>query len=181
MDKIKIVALPGSLRKGSLHRKLLHALQPLAPENVEIDVFELDDVPLYNSDVEKDGFPESVQALRDKIEASDGIILATPEYNGAMSGVIKNAVDWASRQGLLRKRPVTIISGSPGSLGATKGQESLRAVVNHIGMYLLPRPSLAIPKLDDKLVDGTLADERTQKFVREWLESFSKWVVQLNK
>lgn len=181
MDKTNILAIPGSLRQASLHRKLVYALQELAPSNVELTVFELTDIPIYNQDVEDKGFPEPVQALRNAIEKADGIILATPEYNGSMSGVIKNSVDWASRKGLLKAKPVTVISGSPGSLGATKAQESLRAVVNHLGMYLLSRPSLAVPKLNEKLVDGKIDDETTEKFMREWLETFRDWIVQLNK
>lgn len=181
MTKLNILAIPGSLRQASLHRELVRQLQPLAPDDMQIDIFELHDIPVYNSDVEQKGFPASVQTMRDKIEASDGIIFATPEYNGAMSGVIKNGIDWASRKRLLRAVPVTIISGSSGSLGATKAQESLRAVVTHLGMHLMARPSLAIPKLNDKLVDGHLDDERTNKFIREWLESFRDWVVLLKK
>lgn len=182
MEKIKIVAIPGSLREKSLHRQLLRALPALAPENMEITVFELHDVPIYNQDVEEaEGFPPAVQAFRDAIANSDGLIFATPEFNGAMSGVIKNGIDWASRQGLLGKRPVTAISGSPGSLGATKGQESIRACLNHLGMYVLARPSLAIPKLHEKLENGAIIDEPTAQFVSQWLETFRDWVVQLNK
>ena len=121
MEKIRVLAIPGSLRKASVHRKLVNALQALAPDEMEITVFSLDDIPVYNQDVENEsGFPESVQAFRDAIEAADALIFATPEYNGAMSGVIKNAIDWASRGGLLGKRIAAPISGSPGALGATK-------------------------------------------------------------
>ena len=181
MEKIKVLAIPGSLREKSLHRQLVRALSDLAPDNMEITIFERHDVPVYNQDIEAEGFPPAVQALRDAIEASDGLIFATPEFNGSMSGVIKNGIDWASRQGLLGKRPVTAISGSPGSLGATKGQESLRACLNHLGMYVLARPSLAIPKMNDKLEDNTITDEATAKFVSQWLETFRDWIVQLNK
>ncbi len=181
-NAINILAIPGSLREASLIRKLLFGLQPLAPEGVAITIFELHDIPLYNHDIEINvGFPPAVQAMREAIAASDGLIFATPEYNGSYSGVLKNSIDWASRQGLLAKRPVTPISGSPGALGATKAQEHLRAVLGHLGMYVMTRPSLAIPQLDKKIVDDVIIDEPTQKFIRAWLLAFQEWIIQLNK
>ncbi len=181
-NAINILAIPGSLREASLIRKLSFALQPLAPEGVKITVFELHDIPLYNNDIESSvGFPPAVQAMRAAIVASDGLIVATPEYNGSFSGVIKNGIDWASRQGLLAKRPVTPISGSPGALGATKAQEHLRAVLGHLGMYVMTRPSLAIPQLDKKFEDGIISDEQTQQFISAWLLAFQEWIIQLNK
>lgn len=181
VKEMKVLAIPGSLREESLTRQLARSLQTYAPEGMEIEVFDLHEIPIFNQDVEDVGFPPSVQALREAIEASDGIIFATPEYNGAMSGVIKNGVDWASRKKLLGKRPATVISGSPGSLGATKAQESLRAVLNHLGMYVLARPSLAVPKLNEKIEEDQLMDETTEKFVRQWLKAFRDWIIQLNK
>ena len=181
MDMIKIVAIPGSLRKESFSKKLAYSLQSLAPENVEITVFELNDIPLYNQDVENEGFPESVLALRSAIESADGVIFVTPEYNGAMSGVIKNAIDWASRKGALGKKPVAPISGSPGSLGATKAQQSLRLVLEHLGMYILSRPQVAIPRLPTVFGESGIEDEKTAQFITGWLETFRDWIVQLNK
>lgn len=181
MNTIKIIAIPGSLREASLTAQLLRSLQPIAPDDMEIEVFALNDIPLYNQELEKDGFPESVEKLRAAVEAADGLIFATPEYNGAMTGVIKNAIDWLSRGGLLAKIPVTPISGSPGSLGATKAQQSLRLVLEHLGMYILTRPQIAVPQLDKKLDGDAITDERTREFVSSWLETFRDWVVQLNK
>ena len=182
MDNIKILAIAGSLRKGSYTQQIVRALQPLAPEGVEITNFTLHEIPLYNQDIEDEvGFPPPVQKLREAIAQADGLIFATPEYNGGMSGVLKNAIDWASRQSLLSKRPVTPISGSPGALGATKAQENLRAVLGHLGMYVMSRPALAIPQFNKKIEDNVIVDEQTQEFVREWLEAFQDWIIQLNK
>ena len=180
-SNLHVLAVAGSLRKGSYHRQLLTALPDLSPGALEIEVFDLEGIPLFNADVEDKGYPERVQSFRQSIESSDGIIWATPEYNGSMSGVIKNAVDWASRKGLLAKRPTTVISGSTGALGATKGQEALRSSLNHLGMYVMAKPSLAIPQIDKKLSDGQITDETTKKFVKEWLEAFKDWIVQLAK
>ncbi len=182
MDNIKILAIPGSLRKASLTRQLVRACQQMAPDGVEISIFYLDDIPLYNQDVEDaEGFPPAVAALRDAIAAADGLIFATPEYNGAETGVLKNGIDWASRQGLLGKMPATAISGSPGALGATKAQESLRSVLNHLGMAVLARPSLAVPKLNEKLANDHITDEMTAKFITDWLTAFRDWIAQLKK
>ena len=182
MEKIKILAIPGSLREASLTKQLVQALQHIAPDDVDISIFYLKDIPVYNQDVENEvGFPPAVQAMRDAIEASDGLIFATPEYNGAMTGAIKNAIDWASRGNLLAKRPTAPISGSPGALGATKAQESLRAVLNHLGMYVMSRPAIAIPKMNEKLGNGRITDESTEEFVSSWLNAFRDWIIQLNK
>lgn len=182
MDTINILAIPGSLREASLTKQLLRSLQAVAPEGVQISIFDLKDVPVYNQDVENnDGFPPAVQEMRRQIEAADGLIFATPEYNGAMSGVLKNAIDWASRGGILAGKPVAPISGSPGALGATKAQESLRAVLNHLGMHVMSRPAVAIPQMNAKLADDTITDEMTIKFVTDWLRTFRNWIVQLNK
>lgn len=181
MKPINIIAIPGSLRKEALSKQLARALQSLAPDDVTINVFELNDIPLFNQDVEDQGFPDSVIALREAVEAADGIIFITPEYNGSMTGVIKNAIDWLSRKKLLGERPVAPISGSPGALGATKAQQSLRLVLEHLGMYVLTRPQVAVPQLDKKLEDGQIVDARTAEFIAGWLETFRDWIVQLNK
>lgn len=182
MSKIQVLAIAGSLREASVIKQLVRSLQPLAPADMEITIFDLADIPLYNQDIEDSvGFPPAVQALRDAIESADGLIFATPEYNGAESGVLKNAIDWASRKGLMANRPVTPITGSPGALGATKAQESLRSVLNHLGMYVMSRPALAIPKLPSKLDGDEIVDETTARFVRQWLVTFRDWIIQLNK
>ena len=182
MNKIKILAIPGSLRKASLIRQLLLALQPLAPEDMEIAIFDLHGIPMYNQDVEDTvGYPPPVQELRDAIESSDGLILATPEYNGSITGVLKNSIDWASRKGLMAKRPVTPITGTPGALGGTKAQVHLRSVMSHLGMCVLSRPALAVPYIDQKIENGLITDEQTQKFITHWLKEFKEWILQLNK
>lgn len=182
MNKIKILAIPGSLRKASKTRQLLLGLQSIAPEDVEITVYDLHDIPVYNQDVEDEvGFPPAVQEMRDAIAVSDGLILATPEYNGGMTGVLKNSIDWASRKGLMAKIPAAPITGSPGALGATKAQENLRSVMTHLGMCTMSRPAIAIPNMHEKIKDGVIVDEQTTQFVSSWLEAFRDWIVQLNK
>jgi chromate reductase len=179
-ETIKILALAGSLRRKSIHKFLLQAAQQVAPQAMQINIFPLDEIPLYNNDVEvEEGFPPPVLALRDAVAQADGIILATPEYNGSIPGVLKNSIDWASRKGILAKKPVVTMGGSPGALGATKAQEHLRQICLHLGMYVMPKPTIAVPKLPDKIVDGQLTDELTRKFLKEQMEQFYHWVVRL--
>ena len=179
-DTINVVGLAGSLRRASITKILVETARDVAPANMNITLFPLHEIPLYNNDVEvEQGFPEAVVAMRSAIEAADGLIFATPEYNGSVSGVLKNSIDWASRGGLLAKSPVATLGGSPGSLGATKAQEHLRQICLHLGMYVLPRPTIAVPKLPDKIEDGVLVDEATRKFIGQQMEAFYEWVVRL--
>lgn len=179
-ETVNIVGLAGSIRRASLTRILLEAARDVAPQNMRITLFPLHEIPIYNNDVEvEEGFPKPVAALRQAIEQADGLILATPEYNGSVTGVLKNAIDWASRHGLLAKKPVVTMGGSPGALGATKAQEHLRQICLHLGMYVLPRPTIAVPQLPNKIEDGKLSDETTRRFVREQMETFYDWVVRL--
>ncbi|MFT5194008.1 MAG: chromate reductase [Cellvibrionaceae bacterium] len=177
-EKIKVLALVGSLRKASINKALVEAAAEVAPDGMEITIFPLNGLPVYDNDVELQGFPDSVLALHQAIEASDAMILATPEYNGSYSGVIKNGIDWASRGGSrLATKPVVTMGGSPGALGGTKAQEHLRAVCLHLGMYLMPKPTVAVPQLMKKIEDGKLTDEGTREFVAGQMSAFKTWIL----
>ena len=176
---IDILVVPGSLRGASFTRALCRALPAHAPDDLRLHVHELHGVPVYDQDIEGAGYPESVTAFRDAVRAARGVIFATPEYNGAMSGVIKNGIDWASRKGILARVPTTVISGSPGALGATKAQESLRAVLGHLGTYLMTRPMVAMPTIDKKVVDDRIVDPVAARLVEEWLQAFRAWVLRM--
>lgn len=177
---VNIIGLAGSLRRGSLTKILLETARDVSPESMSVTIFPLHEIPIYNNDVEvENGFPDAVVAMRDAIKEADGLILGTPEYNGSLSGAMKNAIDWASREGLLGKVPVVTIGGSPGALGATKAQEHLRQICLHLGMYVLPRPTIAVPQLPKKVEDGVLTDETTRKFIKQQMETFYDWVVRL--
>jgi len=176
-DTIKIVGMVGSLRRGSLNRVLLETAQAVAPEGMDVTIVPLNEVPMYNQDLEQEeGFSPAVVAMREAIAAADGLILVTPEYNGSISGVLKNAIDWASRGGLLGKKPVVTMGGSPGALGATKAQEHLRQICLHLGMYVLPRPTIAVPRFGDKIQDGVLTDDVTRGFIAKQMVAFHEWV-----
>ncbi|WP_420644166.1 NADPH-dependent FMN reductase [Candidatus Leptofilum sp.] len=181
-ETINIIGLAGSIRRKSITKVLLQAAQKVAPDAMQITLFPLNEIPIYNNDVEvEEGFPPPVAELRQAIAHADGLILATPEYNGSLTGVLKNSIDWASRKGLLAQKPVVTMGGSPGALGATKAQEHLRQICLHLGMYVMPKPTIAVPKLPDKIVDGQLTDELTCKFLKEQMEQFYHWVVRLKE
>jgi len=179
-NKLNVVAFAGSLREQSLHKMLVNAAKELAPDNMNIEHLDISNVPLFNADLETDGFPAPVEAFRNKVAASDGIILAVPEYNGSMPGVLKNAIDWLSRGGLLAKRPSITMGGSPGALGGTKAQEHMRQSMMHLGMYVMPRPTIAIPQMGNKFTDGKLVDEATRGFVAQQLQEFGIWISRFN-
>ncbi len=129
---IKVVGIPGSLREGSFNRGLLRAAIELAPASMEIQMFtRLGDIPPYNADVDDKGNPEPVQALKTAIREADAMLIATPEYNYGVPGVLKNAIDWASRpagQSVLNRKPAAIMGCSQGLGGTIRAQHVLRAV-----------------------------------------------------
>src|ERR1051326_7032788 len=125
----RVAGIAGSLRLRSLNRALLRATQELAPSGMQIDILDLKDVPLYNQDVEDAGAPAAVLQLREAVRASDGLLIATPEYNHGVPGVMKNTIDWLSRppgQSALNGKPTAIMGASPGFTGTARSQSQLR-------------------------------------------------------
>lgn len=180
---ITITAISGSLRAASNHTALLRAVaelsdaQHLGRENVTVNIITLNDIPMYNQDDEADGFPASVIALREAIASADGILLACPEYNGSVTGALKNAIDWASRQGnVLGKKPVATLGGSPAHSAQPKRKSTYAPSAPHLGMYLMTRPTIAVPQFNGKIEDGKLVDEQTREFMTQFLQSFTAWI-----
>ena len=182
MSQLRILGISGSLRKSSLNRSLLRAAQELSPNDVEIELFDLIDIPLFNGDIEAAGRPESVLLLQERIAASDALLIATPEYNGSYSGVLKNAIDWASRQyekPVFAEKPVAIM-GAGGRFGTARSQSALRQLLTGQGCYVLPRPQVLVsirPNVFE--VDGTLADEEARKSVAGLVEALAVWARRL--
>jgi chromate reductase len=177
MAGLAIVGLAGSLRQASYNRALLRAAAALAPEGMTIDIFDLAEVPLYNGDVEAGGDPEAVARLKLAIAASDGVLMATPEYNHGVPAVMKNAVDWASRppgSAVLAGKPVGIIGASPGMTGSARGQSQLRQAFEFTNSYCMPQPELLVFKAHEKFgPDGDLADEATARYLVRYLTAFA--------
>ena len=164
---MKILAVSGSLRAASHNTQLLQAATEVAPEGVEVEVWEgIGDLPLYDQDLESQELPVSVRRLRSDWAAADAILFATPEYNGSIPGVLKNAVDWASRpvgEGALRNQTVAVVGASTGQFGAMWAQADLRKVLGVAGARVVG-DELPVTRAHEKfdaegrLLDGELVD-----------------------
>src|SRR5918992_3492155 len=176
---LKVLGISGSLRKGSFNTALLRAAQELAPHGMEITIFDLADIPLYNGDVEAAGDPESVSALKSVIRNADGVLFATPEYNHSMSGVLKNAIDWTSRDlsvGSLQGKPVAMM-GAGGMAGTARAQLHLQNVLAEAGALVMVKPGVLVTfpwQKSDEV--GQLIDEDTRAFLRRHLDFFGEWI-----
>jgi len=175
-----VLGIAGSLRRGSYNRKLLEAARQLAPTGTSIEIFDLSDVPLYNGDVEADGDPPAVRDLKQRIAAADALLIATPEYNGAMSGVLKNAIDWASRppERVLRGKLVAIVGATPGRGDTSRAQVSTRQVLGAVGAQVLDLPTVAIGGAGNRFDEaGNLIDDEVTASLRALLQALADQVV----
>jgi len=180
-ETVRILGVAGSLRAGSLNRALLRAAVELAPEGMEIEEFDLAQVPLYNGDLEAAGDPPGVAAFKQAIAAADGVLMATPEYNHGVPGVMKNAIDWASRpprEAPLGGKPVGLIGASPGQTGTARGQTQLRQAFEFTNSYCMPQPELLVFKAHEKFdAEGRLTDAATGEYLQRYLAAFGDWVL----
>jgi len=166
---VRVLAISGSLRAGSLHTRLLRTAAAHAPAGVEVEVYDgLAAIPPYDEDAEAGGAPAPVAALREAIRAADAVIVATPEYNGTIPGQLKNALDWVSRPlatNPLRGKPVGVVGGSTGLFGAVWAQADLRKVLGILGADVAEE-ELVLPTLDEALhpEHGLVEDEHRAAF-----------------
>lgn len=183
MDKqIKILGFAGSLRKGSYNKALLRAALELLQEDAEFEIFDLEGIPPFNSDLET-RMPEKVKEFKAKIRAADALLIATPEYNYSIPGVLKNAIDWASRpygDNAFEGKPAAIMSASSGMLGAVKAQFHLRQTFVFLDVLAINRPEVVVTfageKIDDK---GRVTDEITREKIKELLKALVAWTIRL--
>ncbi len=180
---LRVLGISGSLRTASFNSGLLRAAQDIAPERMEITIFDIKDLPFYNGDVEAQGDPASVVALKSAIRDADAVLFATPEYNWSISGALKNEIDWASRdreEGSLMGKPATII-GAGGRAGTARAQMQLREILAELGSVVMVKPGVLVqafapPRFDS---EGNLLDEETKELLRRHLDEFTKWILQL--
>ncbi|HEX2478855.1 MAG TPA: NAD(P)H-dependent oxidoreductase, partial [Geminicoccaceae bacterium] len=177
-DQITVLGVAGSLRQKSYNRAALRAAIELAPAGMTIETFDLGPIPVYNEDVKEQGFPPPVQELREKIRATDALLIVTPEYNYSIPGVLKNAIDWASRppDQPFDGKPIAIMGASPGRLGTARAQYHLRQCFVFLNAYIMNRPEVMIagaPQMfDDEL---RLTDAGTRDMVGKLLQSLAEW------
>lgn len=183
MNDLQILGLAGSLRRASLHRGLVRAARELAPEGVVVEPYEkLAEIPFFNQDVEDEGDPAPVRELKEKIREVDAVLIATPEYDYAIPGVLTNALDWALRSpSPLRHKPVGIVGASPGGAGTARGQMVLRQILLHAPAYVMPEPQMLIPYSREKfdVETGDLTDEQTRERMRRFLGALVEWTERL--
>ena len=181
LPEFRIVAISGSLRQKSFNRALLHAARRHAPDGMAIEVIEIGGLPFYDGDVEAAGDPPTVTAYKDALRSADGLLIATPEYNDGIPGVLTNAIDWGSRlpgRAPLAGKPVAVIGASPSQVGTARGQLHLRQLLNHVHARPLPPPELLVARAHEKF-DGelNLADEGTRAVLTGILERFGRWII----
>ena len=178
-ETFHILGIPGSLRAGSYNRALLLAAAEVLSPGVSLDVFTLNDIPPYNADVQAQGDPEPVQELKQRLMEADAVLIATPEYNYSIPGVLKNAIDWASRPPktcAFRKKPVGIIGASSGESGTMRGQLAILQVFVFLDSYVMGQPELRVTNAGQRFDDrGALIDEELRERLRAYVTALIEW------
>jgi chromate reductase len=185
MDKsIKFLGIPGSLRRSSYNRAALVAAQSLLPAGVSLDIFDLEGIPLFNQDTENQPVAK-VTEFKKKIREADAILFATPEYNYSIPGVLKNAIDCASRpygESAWTGKPVAVMGVSVGLFGTARAQYQLRQCFVTLDMFPVNQPEVMIGNAGKAFdTQGKLIDEMSQKLIRQLLENLASWTRQLKK
>ena len=177
MSDVKILGIPGSLRKGSYNRGLIRAAQQLLPQGATMDVFELNGIPPFSEDDEKN-VPARVTEFKAAIRRADAILIATPEYNYSLPGVLKNAIDWASRpygDSAWLGKPAAIVGASLGRFGSARAQYHLRQVCVYLEMEVLNGPEVMVGNASEMFdAQSNLTHESSKKLLRELLEALVK-------
>jgi chromate reductase len=175
-----VLALAGSLRQGSYNRGLIDAARQLAPVSMIVVPFDLAGIPLYNADLDSDELrPAEVVRLKALVAEADGLLIATPEYNHSVPGVLQNALDWVSRPGNnspLKGKPVAIMGASTGAVGSARAQQQLKLVMMSTMSLIMPHPGLVVGHAREKFdAAGTLTHQPTRQFLGALLREFEAW------
>ena len=179
MTQLNIGTVVGSIRKASINARIADALERLAPPSVAFHRIRIDDLPLYNQDLDNPPVAE-VHRLRQEVRSADGIIFVTPEYNRSIPGVLKNAIDHASRphrEGAWVGKPAGVIGATPGALGTAPAQQHLRNVLACLGMPTLAQPDAFI-HVDEGFfsAEGLVARGADRDFLTRWMAHYVEWV-----
>jgi chromate reductase len=185
MEKtVNILGFAGSLRKDSYNRSLLRAALELVPKDAKLEIFDLEGIPPFNQDLENQP-SEKVKEFKAKIKAADAILIVTPEYNYSIPGVLKNAIDCASRpygDNAFEHKPVALMGASPGMMGTARAQYHLRQCFVFLSCFALNQPEVMVPFAQEKIDrEGRLTDQKTREKIRELLESLVAWTKKLKQ
>jgi len=178
----QVVGIAGSLRRASFNAATLRAAQSLTPPGMTIAPFDISPIPVYNEDVRAAGFPPPVEQLREAIKAADGLLIVTPEYNYSIPGVLKNAIDWASRppEQPFDGKPIAVMGASVGAFGSSRAQYHLRQCFVFLNGLVMSRPEVIIPAAASKFdAEGNLTDQATRDFIAAHLVAFRDWIARL--
>ena len=183
MDRtVNILGFAGSLRKGSYNKALLRAALEVVPKGARLEIFDLDGIPPFNQDLENQP-SKKVKEFKAKIKAADAILIATPEYNYSIPGVLKNAIDCASRpygDNAFEHKPVAIMGASIGMTGSARAQYHLRQCFVFLTCFALNQPEVIVPFANEKIdKEGKVTDQKTRKNIKELLESLVEWTNRL--
>ena len=177
---LRVVGFAGSLRRASFNRALLDAARELAPSRMTISPIEIGDLPFYNADVEAEGDPAAVVEFKKAIRAADGVLIATPEYNDGIPGVLTTAIDWGSRPpgaAPLTRKPVAVMGASPSQVGTARAQLHLRQLLGHVHARTLPSPELLVAAAHERFDrELQLRHEGTRRVLAALLERFARWI-----
>lgn len=177
---MNILAFAGSLRRKSFNKSLLKAAVQQSPEGMNIEIFDLAGIPLFDADLEAEGDPERVREFKEAIQKSDGLLIASPDYNHGMTAVTKNAIDWASRPAKdkpISGKPVGILGASPGRTGTARSQDQLRISLKAVDAYCMTKPEFLLSRVHELInEEGELKDEKNVNFLKTYLNSFANWV-----
>jgi chromate reductase len=184
VSEMTVLGFAGSLRRASYNRGLIRASVELAPSGIAVEVFDLADLPLYNQDVEDAGEPAAVVAFKQAIARVDALLVATPEYNHGVPGVLKNAIDWASRPRVtspLRDKAVAVMGASPGRGSTARAQAQLRDAFVFTGACVMPLPELLVGGAGEHFDQGgNLTDPALRASVVALVEALRAWTLRID-
>lgn len=185
--RIHIAGISGSLRKGSYNTLLLKAAEKLLPTDVSLDILSIEDIPLYNADLDMPAVnkrPPAVAEFREKLSTSDGLLIASPEYNYSIPGGLKNAIDWASRgeDSPLLHKPIAVIGATPGLWGTVRMQIAFHAVFLFLDMKPVYKPEVLLAQAEKKFdIQGNLTDETTKNLLKQKLEALKEMILNVSE
>lgn len=176
---LTVAVIVGSLRKHSFNQKLARALEKLAHSQLKFNFIQLEDIPLYNQDLDTN-LPPAVISMKQAVTAANAVLFVTPEYNRSIPGVLKNIIDWGTRpygENCWRDKPTAIIGTSPGNVGTAAAQSHLRSIMTVLGVRLMGQPEVYLVYKEELIDENFLiTNEGTKKFLHEFLNKFALWI-----